>query len=81
MTTETQPPSGGYQKTCAHEGYVDAKTCIAILFPDDGLSLRHFRKLQAAGFVTHLKLGRRTLFNPSEVLAELERRCKRRALA
>jgi excisionase family DNA binding protein len=62
------------------EGYVDATTCLAILFPGGGISLRHFRSLQAAGSIPYLKLGRRTLFPPSEVKAALEKRFKRRAM-
>jgi hypothetical protein len=64
------------------EGYVDASTCLAILFPGDkpGISLRHFRSLQAAGCFPILKLGRRTLFLPSEVKAALEKRFKIRAV-
>jgi hypothetical protein len=65
------------------EGYVDAPTCIRILFPGDkpGISLRHFRSLQSAGAIPFLKLGRRTLFLPSEVKAALEKRFKVRAVA
>ena len=65
------------------EGYVSAETCLSILFPGDqpGISLRLFRKLQAAGSIPYLKLGRRTLFVPSEVKAALEKRYKRRAIA
>jgi hypothetical protein len=65
------------------EGYVSAETCLAILFPGDepGISMRLFRKLQAAGSMPYLKLGRRTLFVPSEVKAALEKRYKRRAVA
>ena len=73
-------PDQGDQITCAHEGYVSAEACLNILFPNDGLSIRHFRKLQAQGFIPYLKLGRRTLFNPSEVRAALEKRCKRRVM-
>jgi hypothetical protein len=61
------------------EGYFDAETCLEILFPDGGISPRFFRKLQAQGYIPYLKLGRRTLFNPSEVKAALEKRCKRRS--
>ena len=35
------PPTGGYQKTCAHEGYVSAETCIAILFPGERYLNKH----------------------------------------
>ncbi len=64
------------------EGYVSAETCLSILFPGDepGISMRLFRKLQAAGSIPYLKLGRRTLFVPSEVKAALEKRFKRRAV-
>jgi hypothetical protein len=65
----------------AFEGYVSAETCLSILFPgnEPGISMRLFRKLQAAGSIPYLKLGRRTLFVPSEVKAALEKRHKRRA--
>jgi hypothetical protein len=65
------------------EGYLDAQKCIQALFPGDtpGISLRLFRKLQAQGYIPYLKLGRRTLFAPSEVKAALEKRCKRKAVA
>jgi len=63
------------------EGYVSAETRIRVLFPGDepGISMRLFRKLQAAGSIPYLKLGRRTLFVPSEVKAALEKRFKVRA--
>ncbi len=63
------------------EGYVSAETCLSILFPGDkpGISMRLFRKLQAAGSIPYLKLGRRTLFVVSEVKAALEKKFKRRA--
>jgi hypothetical protein len=63
------------------EGYVSAEACIRILFPGErpGISLRHFRSLQSAGAIPFLKLGRRTLFLPSEVKAALERKFKVRA--
>ena len=65
------------------DGYVGAERCIEILFPDpeSGIKLRMFRKLQCQGYIPHLKLGRRTLFNPSEVKAALEKRLKRKAVA
>jgi hypothetical protein len=69
------------QQDSVIEGYVDASRCISLLFPDGGISLRHFRSLQAAGAIPYLKLGRRTLFVPSEVKAALEERYKRRAIA
>jgi hypothetical protein len=62
------------------EGYVSAETCLSVLFPGGGISIRHFRSLQAAGSIPYLKLGRRTLFVPSEVKAALEKRFKRRAV-
>jgi len=65
------------------DGYVGAERCIEILFPDpkSGIKLRMFRKLQAQGYIPYLKLGRRTLFNPSEVRFALEKRLKRGAVA
>jgi hypothetical protein len=70
-----------FTSTLGVEGYVDAETCLEILFPGGGISSRFFRKLQAEGYIPHLKLGRRTLFCPSEVRAALEKRLKRRAIA
>ena len=63
----------------AIEGYCSAERCIEILFPGGGLSLRHFRSLQAAGSIPYLKLGRRVLFAPSEVRSALEKKFKVRA--
>jgi hypothetical protein len=63
------------------EGYVSAEECVARLFPTGGLCVRTFRTLQAQGYIPHLKLGRRTLFNPTEVRAALEKRLKRQAVA
>jgi hypothetical protein len=57
-------------------GYVSAEECLAAIFPTGGMCLRQFRKFQSQGFVPFLKLGRRTLFKPSEVLAALERNFK-----
>lgn len=64
-----------------NQGYVGAQRCLEILFPDPetGICLRTFKTLQLAGYIPHLKIGRRVLFRPSEVLAALEKRCKRRA--
>jgi hypothetical protein len=61
------------------DGYVGVERCIEILFPEpkSGIKLRMFRKLQAAGYIPYLKLGRRTLFNPSEVRFAPEKRLKR----
>jgi hypothetical protein len=60
------------------EGYCSAEKCLELLFPHgDGLCLRSFRSLQAMQRIPHLKVGRRTLFNPHEVRAALERTCKR----
>src|SRR5271165_2868988 len=53
------------------DGYVTAERCLEILFPENGLCLRTFRTLQAHGRIPHLKIGRRTLFNPAEVIAAL----------
>lgn len=56
---------------------------MAHLFPSEESrpSIRHFRELQAKGYIPYLKLGRRTLFNPAEVRIALEKRLKRRAVA
>lgn len=59
------------------DGYVSAERCIEILFPGKAISLRHFRNLQHQGLVPYLKLGRRTLFKPTEVMYALERKFKR----
>lgn len=61
-------------------GYFGPEKCLEILFPDEAsrISLRHFRSLQASGYIPHLKLGRRTLFNPTEVRLALERFFKRK---
>jgi hypothetical protein len=59
------------------DGYVSTERCIEILFPGKAISLRHFRKLQSQGLVPYLKLGRRTLFKPTEVMHALEKRFKR----
>jgi hypothetical protein len=75
MNQPTNPNADAYTGQ-----YVDAKTCLEILFPHKSLCLRTFRNLQAQGYIPHLKLGKRTLFNPAEVRAALEKRCKRRAL-
>jgi len=65
------------------DGYVGVERCLEILFPDpkSGIKLRMFRKLQAQGYIPYLKLGRRTLFNPSEVRFALEKRLKRSAIS
>jgi hypothetical protein len=65
----------------APEGYVNAERIIEILFPNGGISLRFFRKLQAQGRIPYLKIGRKTMFIPSEVKAALEKRSKRHASA
>jgi hypothetical protein len=67
-----------------HGGYVDAVHCLDALFPlspagTRGMSLRMFRRLQRAGKIPYLKIGRRTLFCPSDVRVALERRFKREA--
>jgi len=69
------------QQNHALDGYVDAPTCLNIIFPDNGISLRLFHKLQAQGHVPYLKLGRRCLYSPAEVRAALEKRLKRKAVA
>jgi len=58
-------------------GYVDAPTLLVQIFPNKGLSLRTLRKLQAEGRIPFLKIGKRVLFQPSEVLAALEKQFKR----
>jgi len=61
------------------DGYVTAQECLDVLFPTKGLCLRSFRTLQAQGYVPYLKLGHRTLFNPTQVRAALEKRMLRKA--
>jgi hypothetical protein len=78
---DTTSPDKGARPNLAHEGYISAEACLNLLFPNDGLSIRHFRKLQSQGYIPYLKLGRRTLFKPTEVLAALEKRLKRGAVA
>ena len=65
----------------AFDGYVSAERCLEVIFPhpESRISIRFFRELQAQGKIPYLKLGRRTLFNPSEVRFALEKRFKRRA--
>jgi excisionase family DNA binding protein len=63
------------------DGYVSVEQCMELLFPNKGISLRTFRELQARGRIPYLKLGRRTLFNPAEVRAALEKNFKRAAAA
>jgi hypothetical protein len=65
------------ESTVVDDAYVSAERCLEILFPSQGISLRFFRNLQAQGRIPYLKLGRRTLFNPIEVRAALEKKCKR----
>ena len=67
------------KKQIVIDGYVSATECLTAIFPTGGICLRTFRTLQAQGYVPHLKLGKRTLFNPIEVRAALEKRCKRKA--
>jgi hypothetical protein len=69
------------QKQIVIDSYVSASECLAAIFPTGGICLRTFRTLQAQGYVPHLKLGKRTLFNPAEVRLALEKRLKRKAVA
>ena len=60
---------------------VGAEKCLEILFPDEESrpGLRTFREWQARGYLPYLKIGRRTLFDPADVRAALERRFRIRA--
>ena len=66
----------------AHEsgfktGLVDATSCIEELFDRESKpSLRTFREWQAKGIIPFLKIGRLTFFDPEEVRAALNKRCR-----
>jgi hypothetical protein len=81
MSNAISPTEGEHKVHANDQGYVGVQACIDILFPGGGISLRHFNKLLSQGYVPYLRLGRRNLFNPSEVRAALERRLKRKAVA
>ncbi len=61
---------------------VAAQECINTVFPCKTArpSLRTFRKWQSDGLLPYHKIGRLTFFDPEQVLAALERRCKVNAL-
>jgi len=60
------PPGGGF---------VDAGTCLKILFPDEGSRpcLRTFRRWQRLRLLPFRKIGRLTFFDPLEVRRALDR--------
>jgi hypothetical protein len=56
---------------------VDAEACIGQVFDEDSRpSLRTFREWQAKGLIPFLKIGRLTFFDPAEVRAALNKRCR-----
>ena len=55
-------------------GYVPANELLKLLFPHGGMCT-----YTAKGFVPHLKLGGRVLFDPVQVKIALERNFLRRA--
>jgi hypothetical protein len=58
-------------------GLVDAEACIDQLFDGESKpSLRTFREWQARGWIPFLKIGRLTFFDPEEVRAALNKRCR-----
>jgi hypothetical protein len=60
-------------------GLVDAKGCLAEIFPDPRSrpSLRWFKYLQYDGIIPFRKIGRRVFFDVAEVRRALDKRCKR----
>jgi hypothetical protein len=62
------------------DGYISAAACIAACFPAGGApSMRTFRDWQSKGVIPVLKVGGRTFFKPSQVIAALEKNFLRRA--
>lgn len=61
---------------------VNAQECLNTVFPCEisQPSLRTFRKWQSDGLLPYHKIGRLTFFDPEQVFAALERRCKINAL-
>jgi hypothetical protein len=60
---------------------VDVLTCIDGLFEGERKpSLRTFRKWQALGLIPFHKIGRLTFFDPLEVRAALDKRCRVQAI-
>lgn len=60
---------------------VDVQTCIGEVFEGERKpSLRTFRKWQALGLIPFHKIGRLTYFDPSQVRAALDKRCRIEAI-
>lgn len=60
---------------------VDVLTCIGEVFDGERKpSLRTFRDWQAKGLIPFRKIGRLTFFDPLEVRAALDKRCRVQAL-
>lgn len=58
-------------------GLADAEACIRKVFAEESRpSLRTFRYWQSRGWIPYLKVGRLTFFDPEEVRAALNRRCR-----
>jgi hypothetical protein len=61
----------------SNSGLVDAEACIDRVFDGESKpSLRTFREWQAKGIIPFLKIGRLTFFDPEEVRAALNKRCR-----
>jgi hypothetical protein len=69
-----------YRSSPISTGLVGAKTCIEAVFPDPKtrIGLRFFWALKAQGKLPYLKIGRRILFDPSQVRAALDKQFLRR---
>jgi hypothetical protein len=68
-------------KTEISNKLVDADTCINEVFtPEARPSLRTFREWQAKGMIPFRKIGRLTFFDPFEVRAALDKRCRVEAI-
>jgi hypothetical protein len=57
---------------------VGAEDCLQAVFPaiTSRPALRTFRSWQAHGLIPYHKIGRSTYFDPGQVRAALDRRCK-----
>ena len=65
----------------SHGRLVDVLTCINEVFEDERKpSLRTFREWQSKGWIPFRKIGRLTFFDPLEVRAALDKRCRVQAL-
>ena len=60
---------------------VDAQSCIDEVFQGERKpSMRSFRKWQADGLIPFHKIGRLTFFDPLQVRAALDKRCRIEAI-